>query len=279
MTNSEKTKVLKTREYSVVKSNDLVLKTRYDFSANEQKTIAYICSMIKPIKPDKNSVPFILEYEFNILNYIRVLGLEENGKLYTEIKSILKSLSDKSMWYRQEDNSETIVRWLDKVTINEQTGLIKIKIDDKLVPLLFALKNKYLSYGLKNVLCMKSQYSIRLYELLKAHYNLKIAQTDHRSSKEKNQDPKSISWTIDLDELKKQLMVDKVQSYKDYGRFRNKILEISQKEINQISDMTIYFSPVTKGRKTIKVKFTIIKKNTTNQCLINLENDKKLKKS
>lgn len=36
------------RNYLVAKSNQIVQKSRYDFSVAEQRTIAYICSKIKP---------------------------------------------------------------------------------------------------------------------------------------------------------------------------------------------------------------------------------------
>lgn len=56
-------------------------------------------------------------------------------------------------------------------------------------------------------------------------------------------------------------MVDDVKSYNDFGRFRHKVLEKAQEEINELTDLNIYFEPITKGRKVIKVKFRIEQKN------------------
>lgn len=278
MTTEEKEEILKAREYQIVKSNDLVLKTRYDFTVNEQKTLAYVCSMIKPVNAidNANKSQFVLEYEFEILDYIRVLGLEKTGKVYNEIKVILKGLRDKSMWLTLENGSETTVGWLDKVWTNKRSGQAKVRLDEDLVPYLFALREKYLSYGLKNILCMKSQYSIRMYEILKAYHDMKIGQTDHRCADDKQEEPKSISWTIDLEELKKQLMVDTVKSYSNYKDFRKYVLEKAQVEINEMTDIKVYFTPITKGRKTIKVKFTITNKYPIEQTLASLRNDNEL---
>lgn len=278
MTTDEKIEVLKAREYQVVKSNDLVLKTRYDYTVNEQKTLAYVCSMIKPrTELDRlKENPFILDYEFEILDYIRILGLEDNGKLYNEIKSTLKTLADKSMWFTLEDGSETLVRWFDRVTTNKRSGKAKIRIDDRLAPLLFDLKGKYLSYGLKNILCMKSQYSLRMYEILKAYYDMKIGQIDQRNPVEKGNEPKSISWTIDIDELKKKLMVEGIKSYVNYKDFRKYVLEMAQKEINEMTDINFYFEPVLKGRKTVKVEFTITRKTTLEKYLVDSRNNEEL---
>ena len=267
--NADETKsLLKARDYIVAKSNQIVQKSRYDFSVTEQRTIAYICSKIKPIEMIDRSkgVPFQLEYDFNILEYARVCGLIDNGKLYNEVKTTLKNISDKSMWLTLDDGSETIVRWLDRVTTNKRNGIAKIKIDDRLAPYLFDLKSKFLSYGLKNILNMKSQYSIRLYELLKSYHDMRIRQADN----------KKISWTIELDELKHKLMIDNLKTYNDFSKVRIKVLEIAQKEINELTDISIYFEPITKGRKTEKVKFTIIRKSPMERYIANNKNDELL---
>ena len=65
MNQDEKYEIETARDYVVSKSNILVQKNRYNLSVPEQKTIAFICSMIKPVEVlDKiNSVPYQLEYE------------------------------------------------------------------------------------------------------------------------------------------------------------------------------------------------------------------------
>lgn len=115
---------------------------------------------------------------------------------------------------------------------------------------------------------MKSQYSIRLYELLKSYYGIKSGQGQT--------DNKKVSWTINLDELKKKLMVDTIKSYSNYAEFKRKILEVAQKEINELTDISIYFEPITKGRKTEKVKFTIIMKSPMERYIANNKNDELL---
>lgn len=263
MNDDEKQQILKAREYIVSKANTLVQKSRYNLSVSEQRTIAYICSKIKPISAiDKaNNVPFQLEYEFDILEYSRVCSLEgKNGRFYEETKAILKGLRDKSMWLTLDDGSETTVGWLAKATTNKRSGIAKIRIDEDLAPYLFDLQSKFLSYGLKNILNMKSQYSIRLYELMKSYHDMKVGQIDRRSFAQKNEKPMRISWTINLEELKKTLMVDTIKSYSNFNLFKTKVLEVAQKEINELTDITLYFEPITKGRKTVKVKFTIVAK-------------------
>lgn len=240
----EKIQIETARDYIVAKSNVLVQKNRYDLSVPEQRTIAYICSMIKPIEAiDRaNGVPFQLEYEFNIRDYCKVCNIDyDQGKNYNDIKAILKGLRDKSMWLTLPNGSETTVGWLAKCTTNKRSGLAHIKLDEDLVPYLFDLQEKFLSYGLRNILCMKSQYSIRLYELLKSYM------LQH-------------SKKFTIEELKKLLMVEDVKSYDRFPDFRRYVIEPATKEIKEYTDITVSYRTITKGRKVTALEFFIKKK-------------------
>lgn len=120
---------------------------------------------------------------------------------------------------------------------------------------------------------MKSQYSIRLYELLKSYYDMKVGQTDRREWKEKTYKPKKISWIVELEELKKLLMVDTIKSYENYKNMRIKVLEPAQKEINELTDINVYFEPITKGRKVVKLKIDMVAKLPLEKNLAECRND------
>jgi len=264
----EKIKLYEGREYLVVKSNAIVQKSRYVLSVSEQKTIAYICSMIKPITPEakaKQSIycpdsPWQLEYEFNISDYARICGLDcDGGRIYEETKVLLKGLKDRSMWLTLEDGSETTVAWLSRVTTSKKNGKAKIRLDEYMTPYLFDLQEKFLSYGLKNILAMKSQYSIRLYEILKSYAFQK-------------------SKTFEIDELKKMLMVENNKSYENFAALKRRVLVPAQGEINELTDIAVSFEPILKGRKTVKVKFDMKLKDTWTAGSCAAEADKKLGK-
>lgn len=226
--------------YLVVKANELIQKNRFELSLPEQKTIAFICSMIKPVDGKQNILQ--MEYDFNIRDYCKVCGLDyNNGNNYADIKAILKKLSDRSMWL-DDGNGEVTVRWLAKVRINKRSGLAKIEIDRDLAPYLFDLGQRFTQYQLNNILAMKSAFSVRIYELMKSY------------SFQKNK-------TFDIDELKHLLMVENVKSYANFKDFRIYVIEKAQQEINELSDINIYYEPIFKGRKVVKVKFRIESKN------------------
>lgn len=237
MTPEESFELTKKKGYLVVKGNDLIQRNRFELSLMEQKTVAYICSMIKPIDSGFQS-----EYEFKIREYCKICGIDyDNGKNYQDVKATLKKLRDKSMWLTLPDGSETVVGWLDRVTTNKKSGLAHIRIDDRLIPYLFDLKQQFTQYQLYNILGMKSAFSVRIYELMKSY---------------------SFRHTIifELNELKELLMVEHVKSYVNYKDFRVKVLEKAQTEINELTDINIEFEPIKTGRKVTSIKFIIEEK-------------------
>lgn len=237
MTPEESFELTKKKGYLVVKGNDLIQRNRFELSLMEQKTVAYICSMIKPTDSGFQS-----EYEFKIRDYCKICDIDyDNGANYAYVKETLKKLRDRSMWMTLEDGSETVVGWLDRVTTNKKSGLAHIRIDDRLIPYLFDLKQQFTQYQLYNILGMKSAFSVRIYELMKSY---------------------SFRHTIifELNELKELLMVEHVKSYVNYKDFRVKVLEKAQTEINELTDINIEFEPIKTGRKVTSIKFIIEEK-------------------
>lgn len=250
MNRDEKIEILTKREYLVVKGNELIQKNRFELSLTEQKTVAFICSMIKPVEAlDRVKGAFKLEYDFNIRDYCKVCGIDyDAGKNYADVKATLKHLRDRSMWLTLPDGSETLVAWLAKVTTNKKSGIARIKLDEDLVPYLFDLGQKFTQYQLYNILAMKSSFSVRLYELMKSYAYQKTK-------------------TFDVDELKRLLMIDGLKTYDNFNNFRTKVLDKARDEINDLTDITVYFETMTKGRKVVKVKFRIDEKNPLERLL------------
>ena len=229
----------------MVKSNRLVQNSRYNLSVTEQRVIAYICSMIKPAEPspETHNAPFQLEYEFDIWEYAKVCGIHsDGGQLYDETKSILKGLKQKVMWLELPDGTEVTVGWLAKVWTNRRSGIVKVKLDEDMVPYLFGLKNKFTAYGLLNILAMKSQYSIRIYEIMQSYAYQK-------------------GVTFDYDELKKILMIDGSKAYDRTNNLKQRILDPAMNEINAYTDLSVNYELIKQGRKVIKIKFYISRKD------------------
>ena len=242
------------RSYSVVKANELIQKSRFELSLIEQKTIAYICSLIKPMQTS-----YQLEYVFDIQEYAKVCGIDyNNGGNYEHIKKSLKKLRDRSMWLNV-GNEEILVGWLARVRTNKRSGKIAIKIDEEIIPYLFDLKERFTQYELYNILAMKSAFSVRIYEFLKYYQGLK---------KKK----------FELEQLKEKLMVQDVKSYERFPDFRRYVLEIAVKEINELSDIHVEWEAEKKGRKVVAIIFRISAKDTLTNLKCKVEAYKRLEK-
>ena len=233
--NTPERKMMELRNYKVVKSNDLIQKSRFNLSLQEQKIILYLISKVKPEDTE------LKEYIFEIRDFCKICGLEtDSGKNYKDIKQTLKSLRDKSIWITLEDGSETTLSWIDKITINKNSGSIKIKIDDMMKPYLIHLQRHFTSYELLYTLAMRSQYSIRLYEILKSY------------AYKKNK-------TFDIEDLKRTLSAENYIRFPDFKRY---VLDIAIREMNELSDLTISYELIKESRRYAKINFSIeIKKN------------------
>jgi plasmid replication initiation protein len=225
-----KLKMSELRDYKVVKSNDLIQKSRFQLSLQEQKIILYLVSKIKPEDID------FQEHIFEIRDFCKICGLEANsGANYKYIKQTLKKLRDRSIWVLLPNGSETTLAWIDKVTINKNSGSVIIKIDNDMKPYLLQLKERFTSYELLYTLAMKSQYSVRMYELLKS-YEWKHGQT------------------FQIEELKRILLAENYTLFPDFKRY---VLDISMREINELSDITVTYEIIKEGRKYAKLDFSI----------------------
>jgi len=222
------------RSYKVVKHNNIIQKARFQLSLQEQKIILYIISKIKP-----DDAEFILQ-DFSIIEFCKNCGIDyDNGKNYKNVKDTIKSLSDKSLWVTFENGTESLMRWINKAWINKKSGNIKIRLDDDMKPYLLQLQRDFTEYELLYTLAMRSQYSIRLYELLKSLVYQR-----------KPQD-------FDIEDLKRVLFAE---NYKLYGDFKRNVLEISMREINEFSDINITYEIEKQGRKFSKITFFIKEK-------------------
>ena len=218
------------RSQLVVKSNDLIQKARFQLSLQEQKIILYLISKIKPNDED------FIHQDFSIIDFCRVCGIDyNNGKNYKNVKDTIKVLSDKSVWLLVESGTETLVRWINKAWINKKAGIIKVRLDDDMKPYLLQLQARFTQYELFYTLAMRSQYSIRVYELLKSYEYKRI-------------------WIFDIDELKCLLSAEKYNRYPDFKRY---VLDISVREINDLSDLNVSYQVIKVGRKFGKLEFVI----------------------
>lgn len=232
------------RDYKVVKSNDLIQKSRFDLTTQEQKIILYLISKIRPEDTELH------EYEFSIVDFCKICGIDyANGKNYGNIKKTIKSLNDKSIWVTLKDGGETTIRWIERPYINKNSGAIKIKLDELMKPYLLQLQERFTQYELLYTLPMKSQYAIRFYELLKSYEWKKTAE-------------------MEIDDLKRML---NAEHYTRFYDFKKKVLEISMKEIADYTDLNVDYTLQKTGKQFTRIIFHISTKRDLSERLLTLQ--------
>ena len=231
----DKLEITEQRNYKVVKANEIIQRARYDLNITELKALAFIFSKIKPT--DKE----LQEYTFSIKEYCKICGIDyKNGGNYIYIKNTIKGLRDKSFWVIDENGNEVLIGWLQKAKINKGSGKITVKLDEDLQKYVIGLFGNFTQYELLSTLPMQSNYSFRIYEILKSYAFTK-------------------KHTFEIDELKRQLSAENYKNFKDFRRY---VLERATKEINLYTDLEVSWQPIFKGRKVIQVEFVIKQRDT-----------------
>lgn len=231
-----------------IKGNNIISKSNTLIEANsrlnlvEQKILLCLASNIGPEDHDFKT------YTFPIRQFHELLDLKGAAK-YTELSKITKQLLSKVVEIKTGEELMQI-SWLSSATYNQHKGTIDMRFDPLLKPFLLELSNKFTSYKLSNVVKLKSTYAIRIYELLKQYEELK-------------------ERTISLDNLRYYL--DAMDVYPNYANFKQRVLQPSQKELSQKTDIYFEFEEIKLGRKVQKIKFFIKSKKYKDAVAINFE--------
>jgi hypothetical protein len=212
---------------SVTKSNVLI-EASYKLTVTEQKIILYLVSQI-----NKDDDDFKM-YSLPIQHFYELLGYRGSPK-YSEMREITKNLMRKILEIK-EGNKLKQMSWISYVEYDEHSGRVSLSFDPRLKPYLLQLKKEFTTYRLKNVMELKSSYSIRIYEILKRWQFMNEIE-------------------IPLDELRK--MVGATDKYLEYHNFKKRVLAPAKKEIAEKTDLSFEYKEVKSGRKVVAIRFFI----------------------
>ncbi|MCK6259585.1 replication initiation protein [Fictibacillus sp. KIGAM418] len=214
----------------VTKSNALIEKT-YQLSVMEQKLILTLASLVQP--SDEAFRP----YQIKVSDFVHLLGLKSTGK-YTEIRKIVQGLQQKTLPINTGQSTLDIT-WLSSAEYFHGKGYVELEFSPKLKPYLLQLKQKFTTYQLKNIIQLRSSYSIRIYELLKQYEPLR-------------------QRSFTLEELRSLLGIEP-NKYKLFGHFKDKVLNVANKELEEKTDLRFEYEEIKVGRKVSSIKFSIYK--------------------
>ena len=206
-----------------------LITARYKLSTVEQKLILSIISLIRPTDSD------FMNYQIPISQFA---FLADNNN-HQRLKKYCKDIMSKPLEVATEDGW-MLFNWFSHIRYRKE--MIECSVSPELKPYLLELKENFKSYDLKYILEMQSEYSIRIYEMLKKSEKMGFLE-------------------MDLEELQDLLQVP--ESFKVYADFKRKVLQPTSIEIAKYTDIYFEFKEIKSGRKVVKIKF-IIKKNIHN---------------
>ena len=224
----------------VRKSNDLIQNAMSTLTLSQQKLMLHIFAMIKPSDTE------LPRYEMSIYEFLKLCGVDpHNGSMYAQVRNNIDAIANaKVQWIRLAGTQKiTMFRWLSGATIDEGTGKIVLTLDQALKPHLIQLKEFYTTMNITYTLPMKSQYSLKIYELCKSDQNLYLT---------KKQKGEPLVWNIET--LKKQVDCNAT----NWAHVRRTVLDKAKSEINGHTDIYFDYEVYEKDRqRVIAVAVTI----------------------
>ena len=234
--------IVKLNRHNVVRKADKLLNARYSLSQLAIKIITTVISMIS--KDDEDFKLYVLKAQnFKELTESKKIG----GSAYKQLRDACDELLNKKIEF--DDGEEVgfmLTRWIASAEYFAGAGEIEIEISQKLRPLLLQLKGNYLNYELGNILALRSNYLIRLYELLKHEYNKVVKYKPNTTA---------VIHEINIDCLRDTFKIPSSYAYKD---IRVNILDKAVKQFKQHTDIEVSYAESRKrAKKVLAVEFTI----------------------
>jgi hypothetical protein len=161
----------------------------------------------------------------------------------TQLGATMDSLLQKIVHVPSESGRGLVAFQLFRECRLDQDGAgdwyVEIDAHDRALPLMFEFKSQYFTYGVGNVLRLRSSAQVRMYEILKQHQRMG-------------------ERTVGLDDLKAMLGIG-ADEYPRYDNFKSRVLEPCRKALEELTDISYAYEPVKRGRggKVTAVKFRI----------------------
>lgn len=241
--------LLSRQNYLVTQANDLA-RSFGNLTTFEHKVLDYCFSYVK--SEDTSSQIYTVQ----MLSIIRHLGLNSSGKNYQRVAEAFRALNNKTAIYLRttyKNGMKGIIMTslFDYIAIVED-GRIEFQFSKKVAPFIFELKKNYYSFKLSELSGVRSKYALTLLKLWNANSMGKLKKATIKGSLEEWQ-----SWFLGTDDEGK-------PKKWAAGRFRQRVLNVSIKELGNLYPKTAFFLTTEKeGRKIVGYTLDITPIKTT----------------
>jgi plasmid replication initiation protein len=228
----------------VTQSNELV-SARYALPLGEMRLLF---TVISKIQPDDTKLTV---YRIPVAEFAEFLGVDKNSA-YREVRKITKSLVTRYVEIKEPD-CLVQTTWVAQAKYIDGTGMVDVQLSESMIPYLLQLKNgNFTQCKLVMLLSFKSQYTLRLYMLLKQ-------KRDHN--------PRAKEYEFEIEELRKQLglsieedkekKIDVVDMYADYKNLKARVLNPAKNEMDEKADIGFEYEEIRHGRRVGAISFRV----------------------
>lgn len=211
-----------------VQSNSLV-SARYRLSLGEQRMVLMMISKI-----DYKDEAF-QGYEISIKELADTLQINKDCA-YREAHTITDKLLKRLLRIQQANGSLLKCAWIAEAV--HQPGSVTLTPAPSLRPYLLELRERFTIVPLTHIKGLRSQYSVRIYMLLRQYINLG-------------------KFDLAVDDFRK--MLDLEKKYKRFNELRRWVLDVARKELDAEADLSFTLETVRKGKTISTLKFIIVR--------------------
>jgi plasmid replication initiation protein len=214
----------------VVKSNKLIL-GRADLSPIQHRIVAMLIAQLTP------------ETETFEKQTIRVKDLEQllersHGSIYQDVEDACSGLLDAKIEVRERGDGRRTYHGMNLMSDikYKEGGEVKAEFTPAMRPFLLQLKRRFTQYNLQYFVRLSSQYSMRIYELLKMRQDLRF-------------------YRIPVQELRELLKCE--HSYARFRDFRRATIDRAQAELRKKTDIHFNYKVERDGQSPVRICFII----------------------
>ena len=223
-------KVIKEHQLQV-RQHNVITNARHELSA-VQLDIYFM--LLSRLKPGENS-----KYEISVKEIEDLTGRQWN---YQQLRDATSGLIGK-VFEIQEDDGLLQVALMSSAKYIKGQGRIQLTIAEDLKPYLVDLKNNFTGFQLFCVLSMTSKYAKWLYVQFSRWKDIGYL----------SYEVEQLKFRLNLKDPKGKLP----EQYKQWGQFKDNVLEPAIKQINASSDLRVSYDTEKKGKSIHKLNFTI----------------------
>lgn len=227
---------METRRNLVVKDNALI-NASYHLELIEQRLI--LLSIIEA-RATSNGITIDNKLTITARSYMDNFGVNRNAA-YKALKDACSNLFKRQFSFIEStEKGKRIVhtRWVSRVAYIDSLGIVELTFAPDVAPLITFLEKNFTSYELEQIAELNSKYAVRLYEMTIAWKTM----------------GKTPIFTIN--ELRGRLGI-LVSEYKRMELFKRKVLDFAIKQINEKTNISIYYKQHKNGRSITGFTFFI----------------------